>query len=52
MLVSSIDDARSMLKARVETNQARTLNLRNIAMDALAELINDIKAARTRGRSD
>jgi nitrite reductase (cytochrome c-552) len=40
------------LKARVETNQTRTFNLRNIATDALIELINDIKAARGRGRSD
>ncbi|HKY03559.1 MAG TPA: ammonia-forming cytochrome c nitrite reductase subunit c552, partial [Blastocatellia bacterium] len=40
------------LKARVETNQTRTFNLRNIAMDALIDLINDIKAARGQGRSD
>jgi nitrite reductase (cytochrome c-552) len=40
------------LKARVETIQMRTHNLRNIAMDALVDLINDIKAARDAGRSD
>ena len=33
------------LKARVETIQSRTHNLRNLAMDALVDLINDIKAA-------
>ena len=40
------------LKARVETIQTRTHNLRNLAMDALVELINDIKAARDAGRTD
>ena len=40
------------LKARVETIQQRTFNLRNIAMDALVDLINDIKAARDGGRND
>ena len=40
------------LKARVETIQSRTQNLRNIAMDALVDLINDIKAARDSGRND
>lgn len=40
------------LKARVETIQRRTHNLRNIAMDALVDLINDIKAARDAGRND
>ena len=40
------------LKARVETIQSRTHNLRNLAMDALVELINDIKAARDAGRTD
>lgn len=40
------------LKARVETIQGRTFGLRNLAMDALVELINDIKAARAAGRSD
>ena len=40
------------LKARVETIQQRTYNLRNLAMDALVELINDIKAARDSGRND
>ncbi|HKO45539.1 MAG TPA: ammonia-forming cytochrome c nitrite reductase subunit c552 [Pyrinomonadaceae bacterium] len=40
------------LKARVETIQGRTYSLRNLAMDALIDLINDIKAARTAGRTD
>lgn len=40
------------LKARVETIQGRTHNLRNIAMDALVDLINDIKAAKSAGRTD
>lgn len=40
------------LKARVETNQARNFRLRNLAMDALVALINDIKAARSAGRTD
>ena len=40
------------LKARVETIQQRTHNLRNVAMDALVDLINDIKAARDAGRND
>ncbi len=34
------------LKARVETIQNRHFNLRNIAMDALVDLINDLKAAK------
>jgi nitrite reductase (cytochrome c-552) len=37
------------LKARVETIQGRTHSLRNIAMDALVDLVNDIKAARAAG---
>ena len=40
------------LRARVETIQQRTLNLRNLAMDALIDLINDIKSARDAGRTD
>jgi nitrite reductase (cytochrome c-552) len=40
------------LKARVETIQSRTHNLRNLAMDALVDLINDIKTARDAGRID
>jgi nitrite reductase (cytochrome c-552) len=40
------------LKSRVETIQLRTHNLRNLAMDALIDLINDIKAARDAGRTD
>lgn len=40
------------LKARVETIQGRTHSLRNLAMDALVDLINDIKAARSAGRTD
>ncbi len=41
----------SELKARVETIQERTFNLRNVAMDALVDLISDIRAARP-GASD
>jgi len=40
------------LKARVETIQERTSALRNLAMDALVELINDLKSARAAGMSD
>ncbi|HEX9829415.1 MAG TPA: ammonia-forming cytochrome c nitrite reductase subunit c552 [Bacteroidota bacterium] len=40
------------LKERVETIQGRTFSLRNTAMDALVDLINDIKSARTAGKSD
>ena len=40
------------LKARVETIQERNYKLRNLAMDALVELINDLKAARSSGRTD
>jgi nitrite reductase (cytochrome c-552) len=40
------------LKARVETNQERTFKMRNLAMDALVQLINDIKAAKDSGKSD
>ena len=40
------------LQARVETIQDRTFGLRNLAMDALVDLINDIKSAREAGRSD
>jgi nitrite reductase (cytochrome c-552) len=40
------------LKARVETIQERTFRLRNLAMDALMELINDIKAAKGAGRPE
>lgn len=40
------------LKIRVETIQERTFELRNLAMDALVQLIGEIKAARTAGRSD
>ena len=38
------------LKARVETIQERTFKLRNLAMDALMDLINDLKAAKARGQ--
>ena len=37
---------------RVETIQSRTYEMRNVAMDALVELINDLKAARDAGRPD
>ena len=40
------------LKSRVETIQGRTHNLRNLAMDALVDLINDIKKAKAAGRTD
>lgn len=40
------------LKFRAETIQSRTYNLRGLAMDALVQLINDIKAAREAGVSD
>ena len=40
------------LKARVDTIQSRTHNLRNLAMDALIDLINDLKAAKDAGRTD
>lgn len=40
------------LKARVETIQERTYQLRNTAMDALVEFIDDIKSAKADGRSD
>jgi nitrite reductase (cytochrome c-552) len=37
------------LKSRVETIQLRTFKLRNLAMDAVVELINDIKTAKAGG---
>jgi nitrite reductase (cytochrome c-552) len=40
------------LKSRAETIQARTVALRDRAMDALCALIADIKAAKEAGRSD
>jgi nitrite reductase (cytochrome c-552) len=40
------------LKARVETIQERHFALRNIAMDALMDLINDLKSSKSAGRSD
>jgi len=40
------------LKDRVETIQARTFQLRNRAMDALMDLIADLKAARAAGQPD
>jgi nitrite reductase (cytochrome c-552) len=40
------------LKARVETIQHRTFEMRNRAMDALVSLIADIREARSAGRSD
>ncbi len=40
------------LRARVETIQTRTFSLRNLAMDALVELIGDIKNAKDAGRTD
>jgi nitrite reductase (cytochrome c-552) len=40
------------LRARVETIQERVFNLRNLAMDALVELIDDIKKKKADGASD
>jgi nitrite reductase (cytochrome c-552) len=40
------------LKARVEIIQDRTFQLRNLAMDALIDLIKDLKAAQAAGKSD
>jgi nitrite reductase (cytochrome c-552) len=40
------------LRQRVVTIQERSFRLRNIAMDALVQLIGDIKAARAAGASD
>lgn len=40
------------LKFRAETIQTRTFNLRNIAMDALMQLINDIQNAKNAGKTD
>ena len=40
------------LRLRVETIQGRTHRMRDLAMDALVQLINDIKAARDAGRTD
>jgi nitrite reductase (cytochrome c-552) len=40
------------LRARVEIIQERTFELRNIAMDALVGLIDDIEAARGAGKTD
>jgi nitrite reductase (cytochrome c-552) len=40
------------LKDRVETIQTRTFEMRNTAMDALVDLINDIKAAKSAGATD
>ena len=40
------------LKARVETIQERTYKMRNLAMDALVELISELKAAKAAGKTD
>ncbi|MCI0447388.1 ammonia-forming cytochrome c nitrite reductase subunit c552 [bacterium] len=40
------------LKARVEIIQQRTFELRNTAMDALVDLIADLKAAKESGKAD
>ncbi len=42
----------SELKARAEVIQHRTFRLRNLTMDALMDLIDDIKAARESGATD
>ena len=40
------------LRSRVQTIQERTFRMRNLAMDALMDLIKDIKAAKAAGRTD
>ncbi len=40
------------LKARAETIQTRHMEMRNLAMDALMSLIDDVKAAKEAGKSD
>lgn len=40
------------LKFRVETIQERTYNLRNLAMNALMDLINDLQNAKNGGKTD
>ncbi len=40
------------MRARAETIQARTYGLRNRAMDALVDLIGDLREARAAGRTD
>src|SRR6266508_939006 len=40
------------LKSRVETIQERTFRLRNLAMDALMDLIADLKQAKAAGKDD
>jgi nitrite reductase (cytochrome c-552) len=40
------------LKDRVETIQSRFFNLKSLAMDAVVDLINDIKAAKAAGATD
>jgi nitrite reductase (cytochrome c-552) len=40
------------LKARVETIQERTYKLRNVAMDALMDLIGNLKTAKVAGKTD
>jgi nitrite reductase (cytochrome c-552) len=40
------------LRSRVETIQERTFRLRNLAMDALVDLIRDLQAARAAGIAD
>lgn len=40
------------MRARVETIQGRFFGARNVAMDALMDLITDVKAARAAGASD
>jgi len=40
------------LRARVDTIQTKFFNLRNVAMDALMDLIQDLKEARAAGKTD
>jgi len=44
--------AEDELRARVETIQTRTLEMRNVAMDALVALIGDLRAAAQAGATD
>jgi len=52
----SLAEIKSLLEAekaaRAELNQERTLQLRNVAMDALVALIRDIRSARDGGAAD
>lgn len=40
------------LRSRILTNQQRTFDMRNLAMDALMDLIGDVKSAKAAGKAD